>query len=43
MSLAVGSIYLLCHLVFLLKSLGTATFGFLEIFNKGQANNVFRY
>lgn len=43
MSLAVGSIYLLCHLVSLLKSLGTATFGFLEIFNKGQANNVFRY
>lgn len=41
MSLAVGSIYLPCHLVSLLKSRGTATFGFLEIFNKGQANNVF--
>lgn len=43
MSLAVGSIYLPCHLAFLLKSPGTATFGFLEIFNKGQANNAFQY
>lgn len=43
MLLAVGSIYLPCHLVSLLKSQGTATFGFLEIFNNGQANNVFLY
>lgn len=43
MSLAVGSIYLPWHLVSLLKSLRTATLGFLKIFNKGQANNMFRY
>lgn len=43
MLLAVGSIYLPCHLVSLLKSQGTATFGFLEIFNEGQANNIFFY
>lgn len=43
MSLAVGSIYLPCHLVSLLKSLGTATFGFLEIFNNVPANNIFSY
>lgn len=41
MSLAVRSIYLPCHFVSLLKSLGTVTFGFLENFNKRQANNVF--
>lgn len=41
MSLAVGDIYLPCHLVSLLMPLGTPTFGFPEIFNKGQANNVF--